>query len=228
MTSESVFYQRGYRMSVHEHREERRAQIKQAALQLFATKGYENTKVSTIVQSVNVSQGTFYWYFASKEECAIEMLDEGRAQMIALIQKGYRTQSFAIQDAIASTQTMFEHIFKVAEEHPYLMQILFRGIYTQPVLQQRVEDIKKDMEQAFAKNIERAKELGVLSNTLDAQFHALLIMSLLSGVLSRWLFRDEVNDVLFHQKTVQQIIKETVQFEFYGLFGSQLKGDINI
>ena len=161
MTSESVFFQRGFRMSVQEHREERRAQIKQAALQLFATKGYENTKVSTIVKSINVSQGTFYWYFASKEECAIEMLDEGRAQMLSLIQKGYRTQSFAIQDAIASTQTMFEHIFKAAEEHPYLMQILFRGIYSQPVLQQRVEDIKRDMEQAFAKNIERAKELGV-------------------------------------------------------------------
>lgn len=213
-------------MSVHEHREERRAQLKQAALQLFATKGYENTKVSNIVKSINVSQGTFYWYFASKEDCAIEMLDEGRAQIIALIKKGYRTQSFAIADAIQSTQTMFEHIFKVAEEHPYLMQILFRGIYSQKALQQRVEDIKKDMEQAFANNIERAKELGVLNNTMDAQFHAMLIMSLLSGVLSRWLFREELNDVLFHQKNVQQLIKETVRFEFYGLFGSQLKGDI--
>lgn len=48
--------------------EERRAEIVEAARRLFAEKGYSGTSVSEIVKSVGVAQGTFYWYFKSKEE----------------------------------------------------------------------------------------------------------------------------------------------------------------
>lgn len=37
------------------------------ALELFLTAGYEKTTVHDIVKKVNVAQGTFYYYFASKE-----------------------------------------------------------------------------------------------------------------------------------------------------------------
>jgi AcrR family transcriptional regulator len=49
-------------------REERQAQILEAALELFAEKGLHDTKVSEIAARAGVSQGTVYWYFDSKEE----------------------------------------------------------------------------------------------------------------------------------------------------------------
>lgn len=49
-------------------REERQAQIVEAALKLFAEKGLHDTKVSEIAAQAGVSQGTVYWYFDSKEE----------------------------------------------------------------------------------------------------------------------------------------------------------------
>ncbi|NEW04744.1 TetR/AcrR family transcriptional regulator [Paenibacillus sp. SYP-B3998] len=49
---------------------ERRNEILDAAMELFNTKGYEHTSVSDIVKKVGVSQGTFYYYFKSKEEIA--------------------------------------------------------------------------------------------------------------------------------------------------------------
>ncbi len=48
-------------------REERQAQILAAAIQLFAEKGFHDTKVSEIAGRAGVSQGTVYWYFDSKE-----------------------------------------------------------------------------------------------------------------------------------------------------------------
>ena len=48
--------------------EERKAEIMDASLELFAIKGYENTAVSDIVKKIGVAQGTFYYYFKTKED----------------------------------------------------------------------------------------------------------------------------------------------------------------
>ncbi len=47
--------------------DERRSELIAAAQQLFYTKGYERTSVSDIVKAVGVAQGTFYYYFDSKQ-----------------------------------------------------------------------------------------------------------------------------------------------------------------
>ncbi|GFZ33204.1 AcrR family transcriptional regulator [Clostridium zeae] len=37
---------------------------------IFITNGYEDTTLSYIIQTLNMSKGAFYHYFSSKEECA--------------------------------------------------------------------------------------------------------------------------------------------------------------
>jgi len=51
---------------------------------LFSKKGYEETAVSDIVREMGVAQGTFYYYFNSKEECLDAMV--GR-----ILAEDYRT-----------------------------------------------------------------------------------------------------------------------------------------
>ena len=48
--------------------EERRIEIIKAAERLFNEKGFSNTAVSDIVKSIGVAQGTFYYYFKSKDD----------------------------------------------------------------------------------------------------------------------------------------------------------------
>ncbi|WP_367048985.1 TetR family transcriptional regulator [Streptomyces sp. Je 1-332] len=50
-----------------------------AALELFTTKGYEETTVDEIAEAVDVSQRTFFRYFANKQEAAFavqEMVEQ--------------------------------------------------------------------------------------------------------------------------------------------------------
>lgn len=206
-------------MKADVRRQEREQQLIKIALELFATVGFENTKISDIVAKANVSQGTFYWYFKSKEAIALKMLEDGRKNILEAISIGYRNSKASIQESAVTTSHLFEQIFRFAEENPYLIHIILKGIHSQPSLQHKVEEIKANMESAFANNIERAKELGMLNHPVEPKMQAVFIMSLLEGVLSRWLFIEQSENHPFADQSLKEIIEKTVHFEFFGIFG---------
>lgn len=63
-------------------RRKRRRQILDAALAEFAEKGFQDANVSAIASRANVSHGTVYWYFESKQALFLELLAEVFAQVV--------------------------------------------------------------------------------------------------------------------------------------------------
>lgn len=61
--------------------EERRRELIDVAEQLFIAQGYEQTSISDIVREVNVSQGAFYYYFESKEDVLVAVIEKKIALM---------------------------------------------------------------------------------------------------------------------------------------------------
>ncbi|MET7713400.1 TetR family transcriptional regulator [Streptomyces sp. NPDC005407] len=58
-----------------------------AALELFTTKGYEQTTVDEIADAVEVSQRTFFRYFANKEEAAFAVQQLAESHFIAAVRE---------------------------------------------------------------------------------------------------------------------------------------------
>lgn len=56
--------------------DERRAELLKAARALFVRYGFPEVSVSRIVRAVGVAQGTFYYYFESKEEALDALIDD--------------------------------------------------------------------------------------------------------------------------------------------------------
>ncbi|WP_312609309.1 TetR/AcrR family transcriptional regulator, partial [Mammaliicoccus sciuri] len=62
-------------MRTVKHPEERKNDILNAAEALFSTKGYQKTTIIDILKAVGIAKGTFYYYFASKEEVMDAIID---------------------------------------------------------------------------------------------------------------------------------------------------------
>ena len=68
-----------------EEAEKTRARILARALTLFAAKGYEHTTFTDIAAALKLTKGAVYWYFASKEELLLALVEEMLAKFAAEI-----------------------------------------------------------------------------------------------------------------------------------------------
>ena len=57
---------------------QRKRQVLDSALQLFIEKGFHNTSIQDILMKAQISKGTFYNYFSSKNECVIAIMEQAR------------------------------------------------------------------------------------------------------------------------------------------------------
>jgi AcrR family transcriptional regulator len=72
---------------VGERGEQTREEIVQSALRAFATQGFHVTSVDDIATGADVSRATLYQYFESKESLFVELIDEGGAALLGLLDR---------------------------------------------------------------------------------------------------------------------------------------------
>jgi AcrR family transcriptional regulator len=200
--------------------QDRRQQLKGIAIELFARKGYHNTKVSDVVKSAGVSQGTFYWYFQSKEQLALELIAGGKEKLIKVIEQGYRKHAGTVDDMVRSSARLLTDLFEFADQNRYMMALfLIKGQGADPSVRKAVSQTWIVFEEAFKSNVKRAIELGMLPDSIDLSLRVHILIGLITGVLSKWLF-GPMHDVDFQSKyTPSQMAEETARFEIRGLLG---------
>ena len=82
---------------------ERKNEILDAAAELFAAKGYEETSTGDILDRVGIARGTLYYHFKSKEDILDALIERINGMLIERAKKAAEDQSVPVVERIVRT-----------------------------------------------------------------------------------------------------------------------------
>lgn len=189
-----------------------------AGLHLMADRGYHRTKVSDVVRHSGVTQGSFYWYFNSKLDMAIEVICEGRKKLLSVIERGYREESASLESMLRNSEELACDLIRFADTNREFMIILLaRGHGADPKVDDAITETRQAFFDALSRNVKRARELGMLPQTKDTELKAVFLHRLMEGAIEWRLFGHGFDLHYDDATSVEDFAHSLVRFEFYGL-----------
>src|SRR5579859_3863643 len=83
--SESSLSSRRGRARPDSGRGDKRERILDAAVRVFASKGFHATRVSEVAKAAGVADGTIYLYFKSKDELLVSLFEDRLERLLAFL-----------------------------------------------------------------------------------------------------------------------------------------------
>ena len=134
---------------------ERKNELLNTAQELFFTQGYEQTTIEAIIQKVEVSKGTFYYYFKSKEDLLDKLVKRMTSKIKAKIEKIVEKKNL---DAISKLEKAYSIAGNIKLENIHLIKLMLKILYEKDNLILRYKVYKSNIElivPEFAKIIEQ-------------------------------------------------------------------------
>ena len=183
---------------------DKRRLLLQAAVRVFARRGFHAARVGDIAEEAGVAHGLLYHYFSSKEEVLETIFRETWADLLA-----------AVRDVEESGEPAREQLRQVAaillrswRHDPDLVRVLVRGVTRSSELDHRVGDVG-DAFAAIERIVRRGQEAGDLRPELDARLASVVFYGAIEEILTGWvleLLPDGDEDVARAEKTVVEIL----------------------
>jgi AcrR family transcriptional regulator len=158
---------------------ERRAQILQAAYDVFAERGYRDTTVADIAQRLGIGHGTFYRYFENKHEVFEQVLMAG----LGRVAKAIATDASSIDtldEYRAKVLRVGQNMLALLESDPALPRLLFyEAMGISPELDEKIQrmwEMAGTITEAYLQN---GKTKGFLRADLDVQVTALAVNAMI-------------------------------------------------
>lgn len=166
-------------------REERQASILSAARAVFFSQGIHSTTMDDVAAAAEVSKGTVYLYFQSKETILAALLQEGLSFLVQQLRTAYAEEEPL--GAAERLRRVAGAYFSFFQSHPYyyrLMMAFERQQFQQSVDPALYEQIIIQSNRGLA-YVVKALEQGVAEGDFhvkNAQREAGVIWSMLHGV----------------------------------------------
>lgn len=183
---------------------DKRRLLLEAAVRVFARRGFHAARVGDIAEEAGVAHGLLYHYFSSKEEVLETIFRETWADLLA-----------AVRDVEESGEPAQEQLRQVAaillrswRRDPDLVRVLVRGVARSSELDRRVGDVG-DAFAAIERIVRRGQEAGELRPELDARLTSVIFYGAIEELLTGWvleLLPDSDEDVARAEQTVVEIV----------------------
>jgi AcrR family transcriptional regulator len=162
--------------------EEKRRLIRDAAVRVFARKGFHTCRVGDIAEEAGVAHGLLYHYFASKDELLEIVFRETWADLLAAI----RSVEESGEPAREQLRQVAAIMLRSWRHDPDLIRVLVREIGRSPELQRRIDALGQVFD-AVARIVERGQVRGEFRSELDPRLASFVFYGALEALLTGWV-----------------------------------------
>lgn len=183
--------------------EEKRRQILDAAVRVFARSGYHGARVGDIAEEAGVAHGLLYHYFSSKEEVLQTVFRENWGDLL----ERFRAVEQSDEAASEKLGAIAKILLRTWRNDPALVTVMVREVARSPQLQGQVEEVRE----AFAileRVIRDGQRRGELRRDVDPQLASWIVYGGLEEVLTGWVLgglRDRESDVELAERTAIEL-----------------------
>jgi TetR/AcrR family transcriptional regulator, fatty acid metabolism regulator protein len=162
--------------------EEKRRQILDAAVRVFARSGFHTSRVGDIAEEAGVAHGLLYHYFSSKADVLETIFRENWAVLLERIE--------AVEKSAEPARDQLRHVavilLRTWQHEPDVVRVLVREIARSPEVQDRIGELVKPIG-TIRRIVERGIESGEFRSDLDPALGAVVFYGAIDELLTGWV-----------------------------------------
>ena len=167
---------------------DKRRQILDAAVRVFARQGFHQTRVSDIADEAGVAYGLVYHYFRSKDEVLDELFVERWSLLLAAIEEADRTGE-SQRDKLAAVAAFIIDSYR---HDPELMKVIIVEVTraANSFGQTHLTEIRRAYD-SIAKIVADGQAAGEFRCDVAPRFASMAFYGAVEQLLSGWIFDDD-------------------------------------
>jgi TetR/AcrR family transcriptional regulator, fatty acid metabolism regulator protein len=184
--------------------EEKRRLILDAAVRVFARKGFHTCRVGDIAEEAGVSHGLLYHYFTSKDELLETVFRETWDEVLAAIA--------AVEESGEPAREQLRQVAKILlrgwQNEPERTTVIMREIARTRELERLIADLTKPRE-AVERIIRCGQDAGEFRRDVDARLASTVFYGGVDDILTGWVLGqlpDGDDDVARAELTVVDVV----------------------
>ena len=184
--------------------EEKRRLILDAAVRVFARKGYHTCRVGDIAEEAGVAYGLLYHYFSSKEEVLETVFRETWTELLQAM-RGVEESGAPAREQLRQVAAI---LLRAWRRDPDLVRVLVREVARSPQMPRRVEEIGQAF-RAIERIVARGQEEGEFRPDLDPRLASWIFYGAIEEILTGWVLGqlpDGDEEVAKAERTVVEVI----------------------
>ena len=156
--------------------------ILDAAVRVFATKGYHTSRVADIAEEAGIAHGLLYHYFESKEEVLQTIFRENWSQLL----EAFTRIEESAEPPLEQLGAIAKVFLRSWRDQPDLVRVMVREVARSPQLQEQVDEIRAVF-LVIQRVIERGQADGSFRPELDARLASWIFYGGLEELLTGWV-----------------------------------------
>jgi len=184
--------------------EDKRRLLLQAAVRVFARKGYHASRISDIAEEAGVAYGLLYHYFDSKEEVLRNVFRETWRALIATI-KSVEEGDDSPRDQL---RKVAEILIRSWRREPDLVRVLVLEVTRSGHLAGEMDEIVASFA-AIQEIVERGQADGTIRGDIDPRLASYVFYGAIDELLTGWVLGrlpDSDDDLARAERTVVEIV----------------------